>query len=76
MSVTTATQSSGTYIAAAGETWDAIALKVYLEERMASTLIQANPRLADIVVFEGGERVTFPVVSQTNTPQSLPPWRR
>ena len=76
VSVTTATSSSGVYIASAGETWDVIALKVYLEERMASTLIQANPRLADIIVFEGGERVTFPIVTRAITPQSLPPWRR
>lgn len=74
--VTTSTKSSGTYIASAGETWDVIALKVYVEERMASTLIQANPRLAHIVVFEGGEQVRFPVVTRTNSPASLPPWRR
>lgn len=73
--MTTATRSK-TYIAAAGETWDVVAFKAYLDERMASVLIQANPRLAHMVVFEGGERLSVPVVDKVKTPESLPPWRR
>ena len=65
-----------TYTAAAGETWDSIAYRVYLEERMASTLIQANPRLGSVVMFEGGEVITAPIVSKVKTPDTLPPWRR
>lgn len=77
VSVTTPTRSNkGIYTASAGETWDVIAWKLYGEERMASALIQANPRLADMVVFEGGEGVLFNVVSTVNSPESLPPWRR
>lgn len=70
------TTSSYTHIAARGETWDSIAYKAYLEERMASTIIQANQELCHIVVFEGGEEITIPIVSKVVTPESLPPWRR
>lgn len=68
--------SSYVYTAACGDTWDAIAYKAYLQERMASTLIAANPRLVATVVFEGGEKVTVPIVTKADTPKSLPPWRR
>lgn len=72
-----ATQSDGyTYIARAGDTWDSIAYYAYAEERMASTIIEANPRLGHIVIFEGGERLTVPIVSAVKSPDTLPPWRR
>lgn len=73
---TMATQSSYEYIAAAGDTWDSIAYKAYLQERMATLIIKANPRMCHIVTFSGGEKLTIPIVSKATTPQSLPPWRR
>lgn len=65
-----------THVAVANDTWDTIAYAAYGEERMASSLIQANPRLGDVVVFEGGEEVRVPYVTSVATPSSLPPWRR
>lgn len=76
MATTYEITGSYVHIAAAGETWDSIAYKAYLQERMASIIIQANPRLCSTVIFEGGERITVPIVNRIETPESLPPWRR
>lgn len=64
------------YTAAAGDTFDAIALAAYNEEKMASVLIQANPKLNDVLIFEGGEKISIPAVSRVTTADSMPPWRR
>jgi len=64
------------YTAQAGDTFDSIALAAYNEERMASTIIRANPDLSDVLIFEGGELVLIPIVEDVTTPDTLPPWRR
>lgn len=64
------------YTAAGGDTFDSIALAAYDEERMASVIIAANPDFADLLIFEGGEKVQIPVLSGVKTPDTLPPWRR
>lgn len=48
------------YVAQGGDTFDSIALVAYNEERMASTIIEANPDLSDVLIFEGGEAVRIP----------------
>lgn len=64
------------YVAQGGDTFDSIALVAYTEERMASTIIEANPDLSDVLIFEGGEAVRIPIVETVETPETLPPWRR
>lgn len=64
------------YVAQGGDTFDSIALFAYNEERMASTIITANPDLSDVLIFEGGEAVRIPIVETVETPETLPPWRR
>lgn len=64
------------YTAQGGDTFDSIALAAYNEERMASTIIAANPDLCDVLIFEGGELVRIPIVETATTPDTLPPWRR
>lgn len=64
------------YTAQGGDTFDSIALAAYNEERMASTIITANPDLCDVLIFEGGEPVRIPIVETVTTPDTLPPWRR
>lgn len=64
------------YVAQGGDTFDSIALGAYNEERMASTIIAANPDLSDVLIFEGGESVRIPIVETVETPETLPPWRR
>lgn len=64
------------YTAQGGDTFDSIALAAYNEERMATTIIAANPDLSDLLIFEGGESVQIPIVEKVQTPDTLPPWRR
>ena len=64
------------YTAQGGDTFDSIALAAYNEERMASTIIAANPDLSDVLIFEGGELVQIPIVEAVTTPDTRPPWRR
>lgn len=64
------------YVASGGDTFDSIALTAYSEERMASTIMLANPDLCDVLIFEGGELVQIPIVDSVTTPDTLPPWRR
>ena len=64
------------YTAQGGDTFDSIALAAYNEERMASTIITANPDLCYVLIFEGGELVRIPIVETVTTPDTLPPWRR
>lgn len=64
------------HTARAGETWDEIAYSAYLEEREASLILKANIDLADVVTFEGGEKIKVPIIDKVETPKTLPPWRR
>lgn len=64
------------YIARNGDTFDSLALTAYNEERMASTIITANPDLSDVLIFEGGEALQIPIIENVETPDTLPPWRR
>lgn len=49
-------------ICAMGETFDSIALEIFGDERYAAELLAANPLLARITVFSGGEALTLPEV--------------
>jgi len=64
------------YTAAGGETFDSIAFKFYTEERMAHYIMQANPDLIDVVIFDGGEKLRIPILESVESPETLPPWRR
>ena len=64
------------YTAQGGDTFDSIALAAYNEERMASTIIAANPDLSDVLIFEGGELVQISIVETVTTPDTLPPCSR
>ena len=64
------------HITAEGDTFDALALEYYDDEKLASTIIQANPDHCATVIFEAGVNLTIPDVSAVNFPETLPPWRR
>jgi len=64
------------YIATGGEAFDSIAFKAYTEERMAHYIMQANPDLIDVLIFEGGEKLRIPILENVESPETLPPWRR
>lgn len=61
---------------AAGETFDALALRYYTNEQLASAIIRANPDYCDVLIFEAGVTLTIPDVDTVTRPETLPPWRR
>lgn len=65
-----------THITAEGDTFDALALEYYDDEKLASTIIQANPDHCATLIFEAGISLYIPDVSLVNFPETLPPWRR
>lgn len=65
-----------THITAEGDTFDALALEYYNDEKLASTIIQANPDHCDTLIFEAGVALSIPDVSSVTYPDTLPPWRR
>lgn len=64
------------HTATSGEMWDSVALKYYGDEMKASLLLEHNQGLIDKVTFDGGERIRVPVIEESETLDSLPPWRR
>lgn len=65
-----------THITAEGDTFDALALQYYNDEKLASTIIQANPDYCGTLIFEAGVSLVIPNVSAVTLPETLPPWRR
>lgn len=65
-----------THITAEGDTFDALALEYYNDEKLASAIIQANPDHCDTLIFEAGISLRIPEVTQVTLPETLPPWRR
>ena len=65
-----------THITAQGDTFDALALEYYNDEKLASTIIQANLDHCSTLIFEAGIHLTIPDVLSVTYPQTLPPWRR
>lgn len=59
-----------------GDTFDALALEFYNDEKQASLIIQANLDCCDVLIFEAGVELKIPVVEFVNLPETLPPWRR
>lgn len=64
------------HITVEGDTFDSLSLQYYSEERLASTIIQANPDYCDTLIFEAGVLLYIPDVSTVEMPSTLPPWRR
>lgn len=64
------------HITAEGDTWDALALQYYDDEKLASTIIQANPDHCATLIFEAGVSIVIPEALQVTFPETLPPWRR
>lgn len=63
------------YTTQAGDTFDSIALDFYNDETFSSTIIQANLRYCNTLVFQGGEELLIPIIEQPQA-TTLPPWKR
>lgn len=59
-----------------GDTFDALALWYYNDEKQASTIIQANLDHCDTLIFEAGISLVIPDAATITPPETMPPWRR
>ena len=64
------------YTTRAGDTFDELALQVYNNEKMAHHIIENNPDYADVIIFEESVELKIPIFDETETPETLAPWRR
>lgn len=64
------------YVTSYGDTWDSIAFQFYDDTMLASTLIQANPDYADVLIFTDSVVLKIPVIDSVDIPSTLPPWRQ
>lgn len=66
------------YVALAGDTWDSIAFSQYYSEFEMDRILETNPEHIGTVVFEGGEVLRIPLVSQSSLSASTAtsPWSR
>ena len=65
-----------THITVDGDTFDALALHYFNDEKLASTIIQANPDYCDTLIFDAGISLVIPEYYEVAYPETLPPWRR
>lgn len=65
-----------TYYTREGDTFDALALNEYNNEKLAHVIMQFNPDYCDVLVFNAHVKLRIPVVENTDKPGTLPPWRQ
>jgi len=67
------------YIVKEGDRWDSIAFKAYGDAAMYAGIIEANPNATISPVLVAGQRLTIPIVEQSEIQidsEDLPPWKR
>ena len=64
------------YTTKEGDTFDMIALNFYDEEKMATTIIEANPDYSDVIIFDADVELIIPIVEGVDGLEPTPPWRR
>ena len=64
------------YTTKEGDTFDMIALNFYDEEKMATTIIEANPDYSDVIIFDADVELIIPIVEDVDGIETTPPWRR
>ena len=64
------------YTTKEGDMFDMIALNFYNEEKMATTIIEANPDYSDVIIFDADVELIIPIVEDVDGIETTPPWRR
>lgn len=64
-----------TYRTVQGDSFDAVAYRLWEDERLAAALIAANPDYADVLLFEAGVTLNIPNVEPLpRRVTALPGW--
>jgi phage tail protein X len=66
--------TSDTYITMQGDAWDAVAYRLWGEERLFMELMNANTEHLDVVLFPAGVALRVPTVPDRRITTELPPW--
>lgn len=66
--------AKSTYTTMQGDAWDAIAYRLFGEERLAHILMQANSEHMDVLMFPAGVLLTIPEIAPPQQSLKLPPW--
>lgn len=69
------TTAERTYTTEQGDTWDAVAFKVYGDTKYTGWLMQNNFPLLDIFVFSAGTVLQTPDASEDENTADAPIWR-
>jgi hypothetical protein len=65
------------YVTREGDTFDALALAAYNDEKLADRIMEFNPDYCCVIVFGAGTVLRIPVFAEDGErPDTLPPWRR
>ena len=66
------------HTAVQGDAWDYLSWKLYGDEGFTHVLLEANPELRHIVLFESPAMINVPDRPQARAPSSagLPPWKQ
>lgn len=66
------------YYTVKGDRWDTVAFKAYGDATRITEIIEANPDVPVLPVFEENVRLNIPIIEQqSETDVSLlPPWKR
>src|SRR5579885_1707889 len=68
-----------THITAAGERWDTLAWRYYGDPTLFGPIIQTNPQVPVMAVFDAGLVIGVPLLTVNPTVQQaadLPPWKQ
>lgn len=66
--------AKSTYTTMQGDAWDAIAFRLFGEERLAHKLMQANSEHMDVLMFPAGVLLTIPEIAPPQQSLKLPLW--
>ena len=64
------------YVTHQGEAWDAIAFRLWGQERFFMELVKANPQYRDVILFPAGVELAVPSRPENLRQPELPPWRQ
>ena len=67
--------TSKTYLTTQGDAWDAVAYRLWGEERLFMQLVRVNPEHLDTVVFPAGVTLRVPDRPAHYVRTEKPPWR-
>ena len=64
------------YITKEGDTFDALSLSMYNDEKYDYVIRRFNPDYCDVIIVDAFVKLRIPVFEIIEAPDTLPPWRQ